>query len=102
MTHRAIIWSSAALLGIVLTAALAWAASQLAGQRIALSSEPLSALGSLAPPPATGYTSSTAAGAPRPAQPRGSATHPGPAMHPRPAPAPPTVTASAPASPPLA
>ena len=47
------------MLGIVLTAALAWSASQLAGQWIGLSSEPLSALGRLAPPPPTGHTAPT-------------------------------------------
>ena len=61
MTRKTLIWTSAALLGIVLTAALAWSASQLAGQRIGLSSEPLSALGSLAPPPPAGHTAPSGA-----------------------------------------
>ena len=65
MTRRTLIWTSAALLGIVLTAALAWSASQLAGQRIGLSSEPLSALGRLAPPPSAGHTA-PAGSPPRP------------------------------------
>lgn len=39
----------AAVLGIVVSAALAWAASQLAGQRVGLSSEPFSVATGLAP-----------------------------------------------------
>lgn len=66
VTRNTVIWISAALLGIVLTAALAWSASQLAGQRIGLSSEPLSALGALAPPPPARHTVSRR-GSPAPA-----------------------------------
>jgi hypothetical protein len=49
MTRRALLWTAAALLGIVLSAAVAWATSRLAAQRIGLSSEPLSVLSGLAP-----------------------------------------------------
>lgn len=49
MTHRALLWLATALLGIVATAALAWAASQVAGQRIGLAAAPLSVQRGLAP-----------------------------------------------------
>lgn len=49
MTRRTIPWLIAALLGIVASAAVAWAASQLAGQRIGLSSAPPSVVRGLAP-----------------------------------------------------
>ena len=91
MTRKTLIWTSAALLSIVLTAALAWSASQLAGQRIGLSSEPLSALGSLAPPPAARHTA-PAGSAPRPAIP------PRSTKRVRPASGRPTETASTPSS----
>lgn len=94
MTRKTLIWTSAALLGIVLTAALAWSASQLAGQRIGLSSEPLSALGSLAPPPAARHTA-PAGSAPRPPIP------PRSTKRLRPAPGRPTETASTPPRPPV-
>lgn len=42
-------WVAGALVGIVLTAAITWAASQLTSQHIGLSSEPLSAGRQLAP-----------------------------------------------------
>jgi hypothetical protein len=42
-------WAAAALLGIAVTAALTWSVSHLAGQRIGLSSEPLSVNHGLAP-----------------------------------------------------
>jgi uncharacterized membrane protein YgcG len=44
-----VLWALAALLGLVLTAAVTWAASQLASQHIGLSSEPLSVANGLAP-----------------------------------------------------
>jgi len=48
-----------ALLGIAVTAALTWSISQLAGQRIGLSSEPLSMIHGLAPPHPEGRPSTT-------------------------------------------
>ena len=50
MTRRSVATAVAAVLGIVVSAALAWTASQLAGQRVGLSSEPLSVATGLAPP----------------------------------------------------
>lgn len=50
MTRRATLWAAIALLGIAASAALAWSASQLASQRIGLSSAPLSVAAALAPP----------------------------------------------------
>jgi hypothetical protein len=49
MSRKSLLWLLAALSGIALTAGITWAASQLASQRIGLSSEPLSASGQLAP-----------------------------------------------------
>ena len=49
MTRRTALWLVVALLGIVACAAVAWTASRLAGQRIGLSSAPLSAVDGLAP-----------------------------------------------------
>lgn len=49
MSRKSLIWVLAALLGIVLTAAITWASSQLTSQRIGLSSEPISAGVRLAP-----------------------------------------------------
>jgi hypothetical protein len=49
VSSRAILWTCGALLGIVATAAVAWAASQLTGQHVGLSSEPLSVVTGLAP-----------------------------------------------------
>lgn len=49
MTRRSVATTLAAVLGIVVSAALAWAASQLAGQRVGLSSEPLSVAAALSP-----------------------------------------------------
>ena len=49
MTRRTTLWLIAALLGIVASAAVAWTASQLAGQRIGLSSAPPSVVRGLAP-----------------------------------------------------
>jgi len=51
MTRRSMATGVAAILGIVVSAALAWAASQLAGQRVGLASEPLSVATGLAPRP---------------------------------------------------
>jgi hypothetical protein len=49
MTRRTLLWAALALLGIAATATLAWSASQIAGQRIGLDSEPLSVASGLAP-----------------------------------------------------
>jgi hypothetical protein len=49
MNQRTLLWAAAALLGIIATAAIAWTASQIAGQRIGISSEPLSVANHLAP-----------------------------------------------------
>jgi hypothetical protein len=49
ITQRNLMWSAAALLGIAATAAIAWAASQLARQPIGLSSDPISVANGLAP-----------------------------------------------------
>ncbi len=49
MTRKPLMWVLAALLGIVLTAGITWASSQLTSQRIGLSSEPISAGVRLAP-----------------------------------------------------
>jgi hypothetical protein len=62
------LWTAAAVLGIVATATVAWAASQLATPNIGLSSEPPSVVSGLAP-----------TAAPTPAHPRGHASAPRPA-----------------------
>lgn len=49
MSRQAAMWTLAALLGIVLTAGITWATSQLTSQHIGISSEPISAAGRLAP-----------------------------------------------------
>jgi cell envelope opacity-associated protein A len=49
MSRQTTIWTLAALLGIVLTAGITWATSQLTSQRIGISSEPISAASGLAP-----------------------------------------------------
>lgn len=49
MTGRSVATAVAAVLGIAVSASLAWAASQLAGQRVGLSSEPLAVATALAP-----------------------------------------------------
>lgn len=54
MTRRTALTAVLAVLGIALSAALAWATSQLAGQRIGLSGEPISMAGALAPGPHPG------------------------------------------------
>lgn len=74
MTRRSMATGVAAMLGIVVSAALAWAASQLAGQRVGLASEPLSVATGLAPRPR-----STPARAPG----RRGDDHPGAARRPR-------------------
>ncbi len=51
MTRRGVLWAVAALLGIVLTAALTWSVSRIAGQRIGLSYVPVRVIKSLAPAP---------------------------------------------------
>jgi len=51
MTRRSMATGVAAILGIVVSAALAWAASQLAGQHVGLASEPLAVATGLAPRP---------------------------------------------------
>jgi hypothetical protein len=53
VTRRGLLWTMGALLGIALTAVLTWSVSQLAGQRIGQSSEPLSVVRPLAPRLAT-------------------------------------------------
>jgi hypothetical protein len=50
MSRQAALWVLAALAGIVLTAGITWATSQLTSQHIGISSEPLSAGHGLAPP----------------------------------------------------
>jgi hypothetical protein len=50
MTRRGFLWTVTALLGIGATAALTWSVSRLAGERIGLSSAPLSVIHGLAPP----------------------------------------------------
>ena len=50
--RRGLLWVSAALLGLVVTAALTWSVSRLTAQRIGLSSQPVSVVSQLAPPPA--------------------------------------------------
>jgi hypothetical protein len=54
MTRRTTLWLCAALLGIVASAAVAWTASQFAGQRIGLSSAPPSVVHGLAPEQSAG------------------------------------------------
>ncbi|MGH2879784.1 MAG: hypothetical protein ACRDK4_09300 [Solirubrobacteraceae bacterium] len=49
MSRQTAMWTLAALLGIVLTAGITWATSQLTSQRIGISSEPISAASRLAP-----------------------------------------------------
>lgn len=49
MSRQTALWSVAALLGLALTAGITWTTSQLAGQHIGLSSEPISAGARLAP-----------------------------------------------------
>lgn len=98
MTRRAAVWIVLALLGIAATAAVAWFASQLAGQRIGLSSEPLSVAAGLAPVPAR-----AAAPPSRPRRPGHTRTAASaPAAAPAPAPAPATLPfGSAPSQPPV-
>ncbi len=50
MSRQAALWMLAAVVGIVLTAGITWATSQLTSQHIGISSEPLSAGHGLAPP----------------------------------------------------
>jgi hypothetical protein len=52
--RRVRLWPLAAVLGLVLAVVIAWAASQLTGQRIGLSSDPLSITRGLAPAPHAG------------------------------------------------
>ncbi len=59
MSRKPIMWVLAALLGIVLTAGITWATSQLTSQRIGLASEPISAGARLAPREGTGETQVT-------------------------------------------
>jgi hypothetical protein len=59
LTRRRVLWAVAALLGIAVTAALTWSISQLTGQRIGLSSEPLSMIHGLAPPHPSGRQTTT-------------------------------------------
>ncbi len=65
LSSRTLLWAAAAVLGIVATATVAWAASQLAAPNIGLSSEPPSVVSGLAP-----------ASVSTPANPRGHAAAP--------------------------
>lgn len=49
LTRRGFMWAVAALLGIAVAAAVTWSVTNLAAQRIGLSSEPLSVIHGLAP-----------------------------------------------------
>ena len=89
MSLRSFVWVPAALLAIAVSAAVAWAASQLAGQRIGLTSEPLSVASRLAPP---AQTSSPAKAAPK--------SHPRRAKVSRPRPVAPARTTSSVTAPP--
>lgn len=68
LTRRNLLWAVAALLGIAVTAALTWSVSRLAGQRIGLSSEPLSVIQGLAPPRPAPVDKDPQSGSPRPAR----------------------------------
>lgn len=50
--RRGLVWVTAALLGLAVTAALTWSVSRLTAQRIGLSSQPVSVVNGMAPPPA--------------------------------------------------
>jgi hypothetical protein len=84
ITRRGIMWAAGALLGIAVTAALTWSVSQLSGQRIGLSSQPLSVIRALAPPPiddrAAGSLGSRARSSEEPAPTRPSAAQPTPRL----------------------
>lgn len=54
MSRNTALWALAAVCGLVLAAGMSWATSQLTGQHIGLSSEPISAGRSLAPGTAAG------------------------------------------------
>ena len=49
---RGLVWVTAALLSLAVTAALTWSVGRLTAQRIGLSSQPVSVVNGLAPPPA--------------------------------------------------
>jgi hypothetical protein len=117
MTRRSVATAAAAVLGIAVSVSLAWAASQLAGQRVGLSSEPLAVATGLAPHvPSTPRRTSTrqgddrtrAARRPRPAgsgtsaaqSPAPSTATPPPAAIPTGPPTPPRSAATAAATPP--
>jgi hypothetical protein len=103
ITRRGVLWAAGALLGIAVTAALTWSVSQLSSQRIGLSSQPLSVIRGLAPPP----NDDRAAGALRsrtepaearaPTRPSAATTSPRPTLPVTPAPAV-TPSTSAPAA----
>jgi hypothetical protein len=104
MTRQSVLWSVAALLGIVCTAAVAWSASLLAGQHIGLSGVPLSAAGQLAPAATVRAHKPSQTHPPRPV-PRPAAVLPGPAASQPPPPArtvSPSPAPTAPAAPPSA
>jgi len=92
MNRRGILWVCAALATIAASAAVAWAASQLAGQRIGLTSEPLSVASSLAPPARTSGPSTPPAHRPR----NTALTHSRTSAHPAAPARPATTAASAP------
>jgi hypothetical protein len=75
VTRRSLLWVVAGLLGIAATAAVAWSASQLTGQKIGLAGEPLSVATNLLAPPAPAHTSPAAAPAIRPRAPSRSRRH---------------------------
>ena len=53
MSRKTLLWTLGALIGIVVTAGITWGTSKLTSQHIGLSSQPLSAGRSLAPPSTT-------------------------------------------------
>lgn len=59
MMRRTVLWIALAVLGIAMSAAIAWSASRLASQRIGLSSAPVSVTAGLAPPPPAARQPST-------------------------------------------
>jgi hypothetical protein len=93
ITRRGAMWAAGALLGIAVTAALTWSVSQLSSQRIGLSSQPLSVIRGLAPPPTddhpAGVLTSRAqpAETPAPTRPAAARTTPRHPVPVRPAPA---------------
>lgn len=101
LTRRRVIWTVAALLGIAVTAALTWSISQLTGQRIGLSSEPLSMIQGLAPPHPTGRQTTTRPALRSAPGPGATSSTPGRVVSPAPA-APASAASAAPATVPAA